>query len=156
MNQEKIGKFISQNRKEKNLTQAQLAENIGVSIKAESKWERGLNLPDASIMIELCNLLGITVNDLLSGEKLTPEEEKHKSDLNAVSIITTKKELENIKLLTEILIFAGIIVAMTLSRFFATTLIQEIVTHIVGWFIWGYGLFMRIKLKKASEKISEL
>lgn len=58
--------------------------------------------------------------------------------------------------LTEILIFAGIIVAMTLSKLFSTTLIQEIVTHIVGWFIWGYGLFMRIKLKKASEKISEL
>lgn len=69
--------------------------------------------------------------------------------------VSVNNELENIKLLTEFLIFAGIVVAMTLSRFFATTLIQEIVTHIVGWFIWGYGLFMRIKLKKASEKISE-
>ena len=156
MNQEKIGKFISEKRKEKNWTQAQLAEKICVSVNAVSKWERGLNLPDASIMLELCNLLGITVNDLLSGEKLNTEEQKHKSDLNAISIITTKKELENIRLLTEILIFAGIIVAMTLSKLFSTTLIQEIVTHIVGWFIWGYGLFMRIKLKKASEKISEL
>jgi len=155
MNQEKIGKFISEKRKEKNLTQAQLAEKIGVSINAVSKWERGLNLPDASIMLEVCDLLDITVNELLSGKKLTPEEQKLKSDINAISIITTKKEIENIKLLTEILIVAGIIVAMTLSRFFATTLIQEIVTHIVGWFIWGYGLFMRIKLKKASEKISE-
>lgn len=62
MNQEKIGKFISQNRKEKNLTQAQLAEKLGVSVNAVSKWERGLNLPDASIMLELCNLLGISVN----------------------------------------------------------------------------------------------
>ena len=155
MNQEKIGKFISEKRKEKNWTQAQLAEKICVSVNAVSKWERGLNLPDASIMLELCDLLDITVNELLSGEKLTLEEQKHKSDINAISIITTKNELENIKLLTEILIFAGIVVAMTLSRFFSTTLIQEIVTHIVGWFIWGYGLFMRIKLKKASEKISE-
>ena len=155
MNQEKIGKFISEKRKEKNLTQAQIAEKIGVSVNAVSKWERGLNLPDASIMLELCDLLDITVNELLSGEKLTPEEQKHKSDINAISKKTKKKELENIKLLTEILIFAGIVVAMTLSRFFSTTLIQEVVTHIVGWFIWGYGLFMRIKLKKASEQISE-
>jgi transcriptional regulator with XRE-family HTH domain len=155
MNQEKIGKFISEKRKEKNLTQAQLAEKIGVSVNAVSKWERGLNLPDASIMLELCDTLDISVNDLLNGEKLTPEEQKHKSDINAISILTTKKEVEKVKLLTEILIIAGIIVAMTLSRIFATTVIQEIVTHIVGWFIWGYGIFMRIKLKNTSEKISE-
>lgn len=153
MNQEKIGKFISQIRKEKNLTQAQLSEKIGVSINAVSKWERGLNLPDASIMLELCNLLDITVNDLLSGEKLSAEDQKLKSDINAISVITTKKELENMQILTEILIFAGIVVAMALSKFFATTLMQEIVTHLVGWFIWGYGLFMRIKLKKAEQKI---
>lgn len=93
MNQEKIGKFISEKRKGKNLTQAQLAEKIGISVNAVSKWERGLNLPDASIMIELCDLLDITVNELLSGERLTPEEQKHKSDINAISIITTKDGL---------------------------------------------------------------
>lgn len=78
-----------------------------------------------------------------------------KIPVNSISIITTKKELENMRILTEVLILTGIIVVMTLSKFFVTTIIQEIITHIVGWFIWGYGLFLRIKIKKAAEKISE-
>ena len=62
MNQEKIGKFISVSRKNKDLTQEQLAEKLGVSINAVSKWERGLNLPDVSLMKTLCNILDITPN----------------------------------------------------------------------------------------------
>ncbi len=68
MNQEKIGMFISENRKKQNLTQEELAEKIGVSKNAVSKWERGLNLPDASIMQELCNILKISLNELFTGE----------------------------------------------------------------------------------------
>lgn len=68
MNQEKIGMFISENRKKQNLTQEELAEKLGVSKNAVSKWERGLNLPDASIMQELCNILKISLNELFTGE----------------------------------------------------------------------------------------
>lgn len=68
MNQVKIGKFIASKRKEQGLTQLQLAEKLGITDRAVSKWETGKSLPDASLMPELCKLLKITINDLLCGE----------------------------------------------------------------------------------------
>ena len=76
MNQEKIGSFIAECRRKKKLTQIQLAEKLGITDKAVSKWETGKGLPDASIMIELCDELDISVNELLSGEKLTQDKPK--------------------------------------------------------------------------------
>lgn len=69
MNQEKIGKFIMMQRKEKGYTQQQLGELIGVSNKSISKWERGINLPDSSLYIPLCNALDISLDEFFSGEK---------------------------------------------------------------------------------------
>ena len=71
MNQAKIGKFIADQRKANNLTQSTLAEKLGVTDRAVSKWENGKCLPDASIMLDLCKILKITVNDLLCGERKT-------------------------------------------------------------------------------------
>ena len=68
MDQIKIGQFISSKRKEKEITQSKLAEMLGITDRAISKWENGYCLPDASNIVELCNILGITVNDLFSGE----------------------------------------------------------------------------------------
>ena len=68
MDQTKIGKFIAECRKKKKLTQMELAEKLNITDRAVSKWENGRAMPDSSIMLELCNLLGITVNELLSGE----------------------------------------------------------------------------------------
>lgn len=70
MDQQKTGRFIAQCRKEAGLTQFQLGERLGITDRAVSKWERGLSLPDASIMEELCEVLGITVNELFTGERL--------------------------------------------------------------------------------------
>ena len=70
MDQIAIGKFISECRKEKHLTQAQLAERLGVTDRAVSKWETGRSMPDASIMLELCEQIGITVNDLLNARRI--------------------------------------------------------------------------------------
>ena len=92
MDQEKIGKFIAELRKEKGLTQSQLAEQFGISNKAVSKWENGKSLPDASIMIDLCNLLGITVNELLSGERISMEDYKAKSEETIISVVSTSQE----------------------------------------------------------------
>lgn len=75
MNQTDIGKFIAARRKEKNLTQAQLAEKLNITDRAVSKWERGKSMPDSSVMLELCHILGITVNELLSGEVLNIRRE---------------------------------------------------------------------------------
>ena len=68
MDQIKIGKFISERRKNAKLTQAQLAERLNITDRAVSKWETGKAMPDSSLMLDLCGILGISVNDLLSGE----------------------------------------------------------------------------------------
>jgi transcriptional regulator with XRE-family HTH domain/predicted RNA-binding Zn-ribbon protein involved in translation (DUF1610 family) len=86
MDQEKIGKFISSCRKETGLTQAALADKLGITDRAVSKWETGKSLPDASIMIELCNLLGITVNELLTGEHITMDDYKNKAEANLLEM----------------------------------------------------------------------
>ena len=75
MNQVKIGKFIADERKSQNLTQAQLAEKLDITDKAVSKWERGIAMPDTAIMLELCGILGISVNELLNGERLMAEKD---------------------------------------------------------------------------------
>ena len=84
MNQEKIGNFIAQCRKEKKLTQTQLAEKLNISNKAISKWETGRGMPDSSIMLELSKYLGITVNELLSGEHLQKEDYESKVNENII------------------------------------------------------------------------
>ena len=91
MDQLKIGKFIAECRKKANLTQMQLAEKLGITDKAVSKWERGVAMPDTSIMIELCDILGISVNELLSGEKIIMENNNQK---NEQLLLDMAKELE--------------------------------------------------------------
>ncbi len=91
MNQIKIGKFIVECRKRKSLTQIQLAEKLNITDKAVSKWERGMAMPDSSIMLELCDILDITVNELLSGEKISMENNDRKNEQLLVDI---SKELE--------------------------------------------------------------
>ena len=78
MDQIKIGRFIAVRRKRANLTQLQLADRLGITDKAVSKWERGITMPDTSIMLELCDILGISVNELLSGEKINMENSSQK------------------------------------------------------------------------------
>ena len=80
MDQIKIGKFIAACRKEQKLTQLQLADKLGITDKAVSKWERGIAMPDTSIMLELCEILQINVNELLSGEKITMENKNQKNE----------------------------------------------------------------------------
>ena len=80
MNLIKIGKFIAFCRKEKNLTQGELAEKLYITDRAVSKWERGLSLPDADKMLDLCNILDINVNELLNGEKINMKDSNKKTD----------------------------------------------------------------------------
>jgi len=92
MDQVKIGKFIAECRKQKNLTQLQLAEKLGITDKAVSKWERGLAMPDTSLMLELCDILGISVNELLSGEKNSMENNNQN---NEQLLLDMAKEIED-------------------------------------------------------------
>ena len=92
MNQEKIGKFIASCRKKQKLTQEQLAEKLGITYKAVSKWETGKGLPDASIMKDLCNNLKITVNELLSGELINKEDYNKRAEEYMLEIYRQKEE----------------------------------------------------------------
>lgn len=91
MNQSKIGRFISEKRKAKGFTQATLAEQLGITDRAVSKWERGKAMPDVSLMLELCQLLGITVNELLCGETIDMENNEQK---NQQLLLDMTKEIE--------------------------------------------------------------
>lgn len=86
MDQIKIGKFIASCRKDQGMTQAVLAEKLGISDRAVSKWETGKSLPDAGIMLELCELLNINVNELLSGEKIMTEAYNKKAEENLLAM----------------------------------------------------------------------
>lgn len=91
MNQIKIGRFIAERRKAIKLTQLQLADRLNITDKAISKWERGIAMPDTSIMLQLCDILGINVNELLSGEKISMENSNQK---NEQLLIDISKEIE--------------------------------------------------------------
>ena len=119
MDQIKIGRFIAECRKSKNLTQMQLAERLNITDRAVSKWETGKAMPDSSIMLELCTLLGISVNELLSGEKISMENNYKK---NEQLLLDMAKELEKksktiwhsmwaIMIVSMIALFAGILTA---------------------------------------------
>ena len=88
MNQTEIGKFIAKRRKEKQLTQAQLAEKLNITDRAVYKWETGKCMPDSSVMLELCGILGITVNELLSGEEVDMESLEKKADENLIVVVS--------------------------------------------------------------------
>lgn len=94
MEQNMIGKFISTCRKEKGFTQMQLAEKLNITNRAVSKWETGKSMPDASIMLELCEILGITVNELLSGERIKMEDYKKKAEENLIELQAKKEKAQ--------------------------------------------------------------
>lgn len=95
MNLEKIGKFIASSRKKQNLTQEQLAEQLGITKNAVSKWERGLCLMDMSLLEPLSKILKVTVNEILAGEKIERNDLPQKADENIINI--AKKEVENLR-----------------------------------------------------------
>ena len=99
MDLNKIGKFIADCRKQKKLTQEQLAEKLYITDRAVSKWERGLSLPDADKMLELCDILGINVNELLLGEEIDMKDYEKKNEQLLLEL-AKKDELKNKKLMT--------------------------------------------------------
>lgn len=93
MDQNKIGKFIAEMRKEQNLTQIDLAEQLGISNKTISKWECGNGMPDYSVMETLCEILKININELLSGERLPSKEYNKKAEENMMSLMQESSEI---------------------------------------------------------------
>ena len=111
MNQEKIGKFIAKKRKEKQLTQNELAEKLGVTDRSISNWENGKNMPDLSLFKPLCDILEISINELLSGEKIDNKDYANKFEENIINTIdyVDKKNNRNNDVRNLILLFLGIL-----------------------------------------------
>ncbi len=111
MDQVKIGKFIAESRKDKDLTQRELGEKLGISKNAVSKWERGISMPDVSIMKELCNVLDISLNEFFNGES-------DNSDNGLINYLKTEKRKKKIKFIVFITIILLTIIISILSLFF--------------------------------------
>lgn len=109
MNQEKIGKYISEKRKQKKITQEELAERLGVSDRAISNWENGKNMPDLSLFKPLCSELGITINDLMSGEDVEDNKYIESLENNIIDIVNVSNKSKKKKLIKIISIFTLII-----------------------------------------------
>ena len=104
MDQIKIGRFIAEQRKKANLTQMQLAEKLGITDRAVSKWETGRAMPDSSIMLSLCGILNVTVNDLLSGEVISMENYNKESERNLLEAVKQKEASDKQLLFMEVLV----------------------------------------------------
>ena len=120
MNQEKIGKFIAECRKNKNMTQQELSEKLNVSDRTVGNWENGRNMPDLSLFKPLCKELDISLNDLMSGEKVKEKEYQEKLEENIIYTIDyTNKKIDNKnKFISLILIIFGLLILVTAIAIF--------------------------------------
>ena len=118
MDQEKIGKFIAKLRKEKNMTQNELAQKLGITDRAISKWENGRGMPDLSLLTPLCEILGVSINELLSGERLEKKNYQEKLEENFINTIDyiDKKNVKSNTIKSIIWLVIGII-GIVLSQF---------------------------------------
>ena len=112
MDQIKTGKFIADERKKKGYTQRQLAEQLGISDKTISKWERGNGFPEISLLLPLCNELDLSVNELLTGERISETEYREKAEENMVNLVKEAQESKK-KIILSGLVSALVIIAAT-------------------------------------------
>lgn len=156
MDQIKIGNFIAQCRKEKGMTQSHLADILGISDKTVSKWETGKGIPDAGCMVPLCQTLGISVNELLTGEQIPKDEYQEKAEETLVALAKMKSEVADVKSEMESVkkkVFSmddgvkkglgfGAALAMVISYHTYSSVRWAIFHGILGW---GYVIYYLIK-----------
>ena len=154
MDQIKIGRFIAVRRKRANLTQLQLADRLGITDKAVSKWERGITMPDTSIMLELCDVLSISVNDLLCGEVVTMDNYNKELENNLLEMIKLKEQAD--KRLLSVEVFIGITATVVL---FALVLLASFVQMsnglrislmVLGFILFFAGCFYALRIEQVA------
>jgi len=131
MDQIKIGKFIAECRKKNNLTQMQLAEKLNITDRAISKWENGKTMPDSSIMLDLCNELKISVNELLSGEMISVENKNEKQEQILLDMAKQIEQKNKIIWTSMWVIMAVSIIALIIGIFIAVFLIPEGIEQLI-------------------------
>ena len=141
MDQVKIGRFIAKCRKKTNLTQMQLAEKLNITDRAVSKWETGKAMPDSSIMLDLCDVLGISVNDLLCGEVVAMDNYNKELENNLLDMIKQKEQAD--KRLLSVEVFIGITATIVLfALIFVAALIQMEAWLKISLIVFGFILFL--------------
>ena len=155
MDQEKIGKFIMECRKKKNITQQELAEKLGVSDRTIGNWENGRNMPDLSLFKPLCNELDITLNDLMSGEKVKEKECREKFEENIVNTIdySAKRITKYNQVISLILIIFGLFVAITAIMIFPSESSWGSIYSLFGIIIFIIGIARITKTIKWSMRL---
>ena len=154
MDQVKIGKFIAERRRNANYTQMQLADRLGITDKAVSKWERGITMPDTSIMLELCDVLSISVNDLLCGEVVTMDNYNKELENNLLEMMKQKEQAD--KRLLSVEVFIGITATVVL---FALVLLSSFVQMsnglrislmVLGFILFFAGCFYALRIEQVA------
>ena len=154
MDQVKIGKFIAACRKKENLTQLQLAEMLDITDRAVSKWETGKTMPDSAIMLQLCDILKITVNDLLSGEVVTMDQYNKELENNLLELVK-EKELAHKRLLA-VEVFIGITATVVLfATIFVAAFVQmedwlRITLIAFGFVLFLAGCFYAVRIEQVA------
>lgn len=150
MNQIKIGKFIAELRKEKNMTQQQLGDKVGVSYKTISKWETGRGLPELATLKPLSEELGISINELLSGERIHKEEYQEKLEENIINTIdySSKKVSEKNNLIGILLIVFGILISITAMSIFPSESSWGSIYSILG------GIISLVGISRFTKKLA--
>ena len=154
MDQIKIGKFIQERRKEKRLTQSELAEKLDVTDRAVSKWENGNCIPDASNIQELCKILNITINDLFSGCVVDMRENEKKLEENLLEMIKIKEKRDKELLILEIFIGVIVSIIMFLCIMIASFVQMEdwirIVLIVFGIIPFAIGISYAIRIEQIA------
>ena len=155
MNQEKIGKFIAECRKNKKMTQSELAEKLGVTDKSVGNWENGRNMPDLSIFKPLCDELGITINDLLSGEKISKDKYQEKFEENIVNTIdySTKRIHKYTNVIGLLLVIFGLFISMSAIMIFPSESSWGSIYSVFGVIIFLIGMSKLTRGIKYSKRL---
>ena len=155
MNQEKIGKFIAKCRKDKKMTQTELAEKLGVTDKSIGNWENGRNMPDLSLFKPLCDELGITINDLLSGEKINKDKYQEKFEENVVNTIdySTQRIKKYSNVIGLLLVIFGLFISMSAIMIFPSESSWGSIYSIFGVIIFLIGMSKLTKRIKYSIRL---
>lgn len=154
MDQIKIGKFIAECRKKNSLTQMQLAEKLNITDRAVSKWENGRAMPDSSIMLELCEILGISVNELLSGEAIKMDNYILKAEENLIKLKKQKEDSDKKMLRVELFIGCissiSLLVLVFVASFIEMPSAIRVLLIIIGSIIFLLGMINAIVIEQTA------
>lgn len=154
MDQAKIGRFVAECRRAQGLTQAKLAETLGVTDRAVSKWETGKSMPDASLMLPLCSTLGISVNELLSGEKIAMDDYRKNAEENLVELKRQQETHVKMLLTMEWVIGLTCSISFLAMVFTASYLVKEPLWQglliAFAFIVFSVGMFFGMKLEREA------